>query len=381
MPGIYFHIPFCKQACHYCNFHFSTSLKYKSEVVEAMLRELEWRAAYLPDEPLQSLYFGGGTPSLLNEAELAAFFEAVAARFEIAPNAEITLEANPDDLTAEKLAAFRRSPINRLSIGIQSFYEEDLTFFNRAHSAAEARQCVERARAAGFRDLTVDLIYGAPTMSDARWAANLQAVFDAAVPHFSAYALTVEPQTALDYFVRKGKVPPVEEEAAARHFELLVEAAAKAGYEQYEVSNFALPGRYAVHNSSYWNGAPYLGIGPSAHSFDGPSRQWNVANNAKYLKVMSAPDLATAEAQGLFEKETLSTTDQYNEYIMTGLRTARGVDLSAIEVRFGPRYAAHFITGVASFQASGQVREESGRYWLPGAHRFMADGIAAALFW
>lgn len=346
-----------------------------------MLRELEWRAAYLPDEPLQSLYFGGGTPSLLSEAELNAFFEAVAARFQIATNAEITLEANPDDLTTENLAALRRSPVNRLSIGIQSFYEADLTFFNRAHNATEARQCVQRARAAGFRDLTVDLIYGAPTMSDEHWAANLQTVFDAAVPHFSAYALTVEPQTALDYFVRKGKVPPVEEATAARHFKMLVEATAKAGYEQYEVSNFARPGRYAVHNSSYWKGEPYLGIGPSAHSFNGHSRQWNVANNAKYLKAMSAPGLPAAEAQGLFEKETLSTTDQYNEYIMTGLRTIWGVGLGTIRQRFGVEYAAYFEKEVAPFQAAGQMQSEDGRYWLPGTHRFMADGIAAALFW
>ncbi|KGE89000.1 MAG: radical SAM family heme chaperone HemW [Phaeodactylibacter xiamenensis] len=381
MPGIYFHIPFCKQACHYCNFHFSTSLKYKSQVVEAMLKELHWRAGYLPQEPLQSLYFGGGTPSLLEAEELAAFFDAVARHFELAPDAEITLEANPDDLTPEKLQALRASPVNRLSIGIQSFYEEDLTFFNRAHNAAEARQCVERARAAGFRDLTVDLIYGAPTMPDAHWAANLKAVLEAEVPHFSAYALTVEPQTALDYFVRKGKVPPVEEAAAARHFEMLVEMTSAAGYEQYEVSNFALPGRYALHNSSYWKGEPYLGIGPSAHSFNGHSRQWNVANNAKYLKAMATSDLGQAIGLGLFEKEGLSTADQYNEYVMTGLRTIWGVSLHTIRSRFGVEYAAHFEREVARFEAAGQVVSAHGKYWLPGTHRFMADGIAADLFW
>lgn len=381
MPGIYFHIPFCKQACHYCNFHFSTSLKYKSEVVEAMLKELEWRSSYLPSQPLDSLYFGGGTPSLLDEAELGAFFDAVTARFELSPEAEITLEANPDDLTLEKLDALRRSPINRLSIGVQSFHETDLTFFNRAHNAAEARQCIALARAAGFRDLTVDLIYGSPTMPDEQWAANLNTLFEAEIPHFSAYALTVEPQTALDYFVKKGKVPPVVEEKAAHHFDMLVEMATAAGYEQYEVSNFAKPGRYAVHNSSYWKGAAYLGIGPSAHSFNGHSRQWNIAHNAKYLKAMGAPDLVSAVALGLFEKEELSTADQYNEYVMTGLRTIWGVDRAVIQERFGAEYAAHFETGAAVFQASGQVRREKDRFWLPGTHRFMADGIAAALFW
>ena len=288
MAGIYFHIPFCKQACHYCNFHFSTSLRYKEEMVQAMLRELEARRLYLPDEPLDSIYFGGGTPSLLSEGELMAFFEAVNRYFRLSPKAEITLEANPDDLKPETLAALGRSPVNRLSIGIQSFAEEDLRFFNRAHDAHEARRCLDNARAAGFGDLTIDLIYGAPTTSHAQWAENLEIAFSYQIPHLSCYALTVEPRTALDHFIKKGKAPAVDEEQAARQFGYLVEATQAAGYEQYEISNFALPGRYAVHNSNYWTGAPYLGIGPSAHSFDGESRQWNVANNAKYLKAVGS---------------------------------------------------------------------------------------------
>ncbi|NRA47715.1 MAG: radical SAM family heme chaperone HemW [Phaeodactylibacter sp.] len=381
MSGIYFHIPFCKQACHYCNFHFSTSLKYKEDVVNAMLKELEWRALYLQGKELKSLYFGGGTPSLLDEAELMAFFDAVSAKFELSPDAEITLEANPDDLTPEKLAMLKRSPVNRLSIGIQSFQEKDLTFFNRAHNAREALECVDLSRKAGFRDLTIDLIYGTPTMTDEEWEKNLQTAIQSGVPHFSAYALTVEPQTALDYFVRKGKVPPVEEETAARHFSMLVDMATAAGYEQYEVSNFALPDHYAVHNSSYWKGEPYLGIGPSAHSFNGSSRQWNIANNARYLKAMAASALEDAIALDLFEIEALSTADQYNEYIMTGLRTTWGVQLGIIRERFGADYATHFKREVSAYLSSGQVREENGQYSLPGTHRFMADGIAAALFW
>jgi len=377
MAGIYFHIPFCKQACYYCNFHFSTSMKYKSEMVEAMLRELDWRQRYLREEELSSLYFGGGTPSLLEEGELMAFFDAVHRYFRLASDAEITLEANPDDLHPEKLAALRRSPVNRLSIGVQSFSEEDLRFFNRAHNAREARECLERARAAGFEDLTIDLIYGAPTTSDARWLENLRMAFESNIPHLSCYALTVEPRTALDYFIRKGKVPPLEEEQAARQFELLREATAAAGYEQYEISNFAWPGRYARHNSSYWSGEAYLGIGPSAHSYDGHSRQWNVANNAKYLRALSGTKL---EATQLYEREELQPSDRYNEYVMTGLRTIWGVELKKVRA-LGLGFEQHLRTAAQPFLEEGQLVQQKGAYQLTPQARFLADGIAAALFW
>ena len=380
MAGIYFHIPFCKQACHYCNFHFSTSLRYKEEMVQAMLRELEARRLYLPDEPLDSIYFGGGTPSLLSEGELMAFFEAVSRYFRLSPKAEITLEANPDDLKPETLAALGRSPVNRLSIGIQSFAEEDLRFFNRAHDAHEARRCLDNARAAGFGDLTIDLIYGAPTTSHAQWAENLEIAFSYQIPHLSCYALTVEPRTALDHFIKKGKAPAVDEEQAARQFGYLVEATQAAGYEQYEISNFALPGRYAVHNSNYWTGAPYLGIGPSAHSFDGESRQWNVANNAKYLKAVgSGPPLN--EAKGLlYERETLSAEDRYNEYVMTGLRTKWGVHLDEIS-RIGPAFQQHFLRYADPLIAADKLESNGDTFTLTPGARFMADGIAAELFW
>jgi len=377
MAGIYFHIPFCKQACYYCNFHFSTSMKYKSEMVEAMLRELDWRQRYLREEELSSLYFGGGTPSLLEEGELMAFFDAVHRYFRLASDAEITLEANPDDLHPEKLAALRRSPVNRLSIGVQSFSEEDLRFFNRAHNAREARECLERARAAGFEDLTIDLIYGAPTTSDARWLENLRMAFESNIPHLSCYALTVEPRTALEHFIRKGKVPPLEEEQAARQFELLREATAAAGYEQYEISNFAWPGRYARHNSSYWSGEAYLGIGPSAHSYDGHSRQWNVANNAKYLRALSGTKL---EATQLYEREELQPSDRYNEYVMTGLRTIWGVELKKVRA-LGPGFEQHLRTAAQPFLEEGQLVQQKGAYQLTPQARFLADGIAAALFW
>jgi oxygen-independent coproporphyrinogen III oxidase len=377
MAGIYFHIPFCKQACYYCNFHFSTSMKYKSEMVEAMLRELDWRQRYLREEELSSLYFGGGTPSLLEEGELMALFDAVHRYFRLASDAEITLEANPDDLHPEKLAALRRSPVNRLSIGVQSFSEEDLRFFNRAHNAREARECLERARAAGFENLTIDLIYGAPTTSDAQWLKNLRMAFESNIPHLSCYALTVEPKTALEHFIRKGKVPPIEEEQAARQFELLREATAAAGYEQYEISNFAWPGRYARHNSSYWSGEAYLGIGPSAHSYDGHSRQWNVANNAKYLRALSGTKL---EATQLYEREELQPSDRYNEYVMTGLRTIWGVELKKVRA-LGPDFEQHLRTAAQPFLEEGQLVQQKGAYQLAPQARFLADGIAAALFW
>ena len=380
MAGIYFHIPFCKQACHYCNFHFSTSLRYKEEMVQAMLRELEARRLYLPDEPLDSIYFGGGTPSLLSEGELMAFFEAVNRYFRLSPKAEITLEANPDDLKPETLAALGRSPVNRLSIGIQSFAEEDLRFFNRAHDAHEARRCLDNARAAGFGDLTIDLIYGAPTTSHAQWAENLKIAFSYQIPHLSCYALTVEPRTALDHFIKKGKAPAVDEEQAARQFGYLVEATQAAGYEQYEISNFALPGRYAVHNSNYWTGAPYLGIGPSAHSFDGESRQWNVANNAKYLKAVGS-DLPLNEAKGLlYERETLSAEDRYNEYVMTGLRTKWGVHLDKIS-RIDPAFQQHFLRYADPLIAADKLESNGDTFTLTPGARFMADGVAAELFW
>jgi oxygen-independent coproporphyrinogen-3 oxidase len=376
MAGIYFHIPFCKQACHYCNFHFSTSLRYKSDMVQAMLRELERRKSYLPEVELSSVYFGGGTPSLLEEGELMAFFEAINQHFRLSPNAEITLEANPDDLSAEKIAALRRTPINRLSIGIQSFLEADLDFFNRAHNAHEARLCLDIAKAAGFEDLTVDLIYGAPTTSRAQWMENLSIAFSYDIPHLSCYALTVEPRTALDHFIKKGKAPAVDELAAAQQFEDLLAMTQEAGYEQYEISNFALPGRYAVHNTNYWRGVPYLGIGPSAHSFDGQSRQWNVANNAKYLKAMQG-EIAGNE---LYERESLQPEDRYNEYIMTGLRTKWGVSLDKIRA-MGKTFEPHFLHYAAPLIVAGKLERNGNEFTLPADARFMADGIAAELFW
>lgn len=372
MPGLYLHIPFCKQACHYCNFHFSTSLKYKSEMVAALCRELHLQKDYLESKKLSTIYFGGGTPSLLDEKDFDQLFNTIHQLFSIEKNAETTLEANPDDLSLEKLQMLKKSPINRLSIGIQSFSEEDLQFMNRAHNAEEAKKCVQNAQDTGFENLTVDLIYGTPTTSDEQCAINIQTVFDYQIPHISCYCLTVEPNTALDHFVKKGKAAPVNEEQAARQFEMLMVAMKSNGYQHYEISNFALPNCYARHNTNYWFGEKYLGIGPSAHSFNGKSRQWNVAHNAQYLKAIQKGDLP-------FDLETLSPNEQYNEYVMTALRTMWGADLNKIE-QWGENFKTDFLLNVQPFLDNQTMVQQDHRFYLTNQGRLLADNIAASLF-
>jgi oxygen-independent coproporphyrinogen-3 oxidase len=379
MAGLYLHIPFCKQACHYCNFHFSTSLRYRDEMVAALLRELAWRHRYLAAPTLSSVYFGGGTPSLLSPAALQQLFAGIQTYFNLSADAEITLEANPDDLTPDYLAGLRDTPVNRLSIGIQSFHEDDLRFMNRAHNAEEAHRCLERAQAAGFSQLTIDLIYGAPTTSDERWIANIDTALAFGLPHLSCYALTVEPRTALAHQVKTGQVASPDDNQAARQFEILVDRLEAAGYLHYEISNFARPDALAVHNSNYWRGAPYLGLGPAAHSYDGQSRQWNVANNARYLRRLAEVDPATPpdpEEEPLFEREVLSPADQYNEYVMTGLRTMWGVQLSMLTTA----QRQHFLQHIQQFVDKKWVAETKDAFVLTREGRFLADGIAAALF-
>ena len=373
IAGLYLHVPFCKQACHYCNFHFSTSLKYKEEMVQAMLLELEQRQDYLQGLPLKSVYFGGGTPSLLDASELDRLFDKIQSIHTILPDAEITLEANPDDLSREKLAVLANSPINRLSIGIQSFSNEDLESMNRAHNAAEANQCIDWARSAGFDQLTIDLIYGSPTTSDEQWAENVEKVLQYQLPHISCYCLTVEPKTALAHFVKTGKAKPVDEAQAERQFLYLMNTLEAAGYEHYEISNFALPGQRAVHNSNYWLGKPYLGIGPAAHSYNGQSRQWNVANNARYIKHFLKQEALESPP---FELETLTPTQQYNEYILTRLRTAWGVELEDLPVNF----QSHFLKHVKTFQEKGDVIQRDQNYTLSRSGKLLADYISMELF-
>lgn len=371
---IYFHIPFCKQACHYCDFHFSTSLKYKEDLLQAMLREIELRASYLENTPITSIYFGGGTPSLLNAEEINRLVEKVSTHFDISSSAEITLEANPDDLNREKLTDLRQTPINRLSIGVQSFFQEDLLWMNRAHNAEEADSSIKRAQDQGYENMTCDLIYGYPLLTDEKWKSNMQQLIQLQVPHISSYSMTVESKTALDHQIRKGTSAPMNEEQSARQMLQLIDTLQRAGYEQYEISNFAHSGQYAKHNSNYWRGVHYLGIGPSAHSFNGHSRSWNLANNAKYIAGIQSNKLA-------LETEELSTMDRFNEYVMTRLRTKWGIDETQIKTGFGETYLEQLALNITPYVQHGEVlRSEEGVYTLSTSGKLLADQIAADLF-
>ena len=373
MSGIYIHIPFCKQACHYCDFHFSTSLKKKSELVSALQNELVLRKNELPNEPIKTIYFGGGTPSLLNLEELTAIFKTIYAEFTIAENPEITLEANPDDLSEEKINELANSKINRLSIGVQSFFEEDLKLMNRAHNAEEALNSIKLARSK-FDNISVDLIYGIPGMSNERWQKNIQILLDLDIPHISSYALTVEPNTALQKFIEKGKIKPVDDAAAAQHFETLRTVLKNAGFEHYEFSNYGKPGYFSQNNTAYWLGKPYLGIGPSAHSYDGNSRKWNIANNTLYIKAIEKSELP-------LEVEELSITDRYNEYIMTRLRTYFGVDLVEVESEFGKEYLEYLKEQSVVLFEKELLRIENDVMHITEKGTFLSDGIAADLFY
>ena len=370
MAGIYLHVPFCKKACHYCNFHFSTTLNRKGEMVAALLSELDLRRDYLSGAPLRSVYLGGGTPSLLETKELVALFEKIAALHTVLPEAEITIEANPDDLDENTLREWREhTPINRISIGVQSFFDDELAWMNRSHNAEQSIRSIENARKLGFDNLTIDLIYGTPISGDERWEANLEQAKALDLPHLSCYSLTVEERTALAHFVRTGRAPAVDEEAAARQFEILMDFAEAEGYEHYEISNFARPGRRAVHNSAYWQNLPYLGIGPSAHSFDGVRRQYNIAHNARYIA-------AIGEGRLPAETESLNDAQRYNETVLTALRLTEGLDIRALP----PSRAAYFAAQIAPWLNSGHVREQKGRYALTRSGKLLADRIATDVF-
>ncbi len=374
MAGIYIHIPFCKKACHYCNFHFSTLLRHRSEMVDALIQELVLQKDYLSGASIETVYFGGGTPSVLEIEDLERIFITINTHYPLKSDAEITLEANPDDLTPEKLQQLRsHTPVNRFSIGIQSFSEADLTWMNRAHNSNQAHQCIENALQYGFDNLSVDLIYGVPTTSDEQWAKNLQLATDYGISHLSCYCLTVEEGTALHHAVAKGKQGQMDEEKSVRQFEYLMDTAQINGYEHYEISNFAKPGLYARHNSNYWKGVPYLGIGPSAHAFNSHSRQWNIANNALYMASLKAGVVP-------FEIETLTAAQQYNEYIMTALRTNWGVTETQLAT-FGTGFETYFKAGVSDFIKKGLIIHSDRSWRITRAGKFLADGIAAELFW
>ncbi|MGN6641041.1 MAG: radical SAM family heme chaperone HemW [Mucilaginibacter sp.] len=372
MAGIYIHIPFCKQACHYCDFHFSTSLAYKDNLLKALLKEIALQKNYLNGETIETIYFGGGTPSLLSGEEINAIIDAITNIHAVSAGAEITLEANPDDLDAAKIKALRQTPVNRFSIGIQSFFDEDLIWMNRAHRSAEAESSVKRAQDAGFENITADLIYGYPLLTDQKWKTNLDKMFGLQIPHISAYSMTVEPRTALASSIQKKKQASMNDEQSAAQFMYMMDAMQQQGFVHYEISNFCKPGHYSKHNTNYWKGVKYLGIGPSAHSYDGEGRQWNIANNAKYIQSLNSGLIPA-------EKEVLSETDRLNEYIMTSLRTMWGLDLDKLN-SIAAGSSDELLKLTHTFFEKEWISRNSDIICLTPTGKLYADHIASELF-
>ncbi len=374
MPGIYLHIPFCKQKCHYCNFYSLASLKYRDVFVDALLKEMDLRKEYLHDKHINTVYFGGGTPSLLNVEEINRITREIEILFDLDDHAEISLEANPDDLSSDYLKALKNdTPVNRLSIGVQSFFDEELNYLHRVHNGRLARKAIEDAKKSGFDNMTIDLIYGIPTLTAKKWKKNLALFFGYDIPHLSSYALTVESKTALQVLIKRQKLKNTDEGQSVRHFEILLEQTRQHDFEQYEISNFALPGFYSKHNSTYWLGGHYLGLGPSAHSFNGHSRQWNVKNMKQYIESETIDRL-------VLEKETLTKSQQYNEYVMTSLRTSWGCNTEHILNVFGEKYITSFQRKIQKYLKEGKVIQKGNIYILSDAGKLFADGIAGDMF-
>lgn len=375
MAGIYIHIPFCKKKCHYCDFHFSTRLVARESMVKALSEELKLVAREnFIKEYIETIYFGGGTPSLLIPSELDSLLEEVYVNYRISSDVEITLEANPDDLSIEKLKCFYSLGIRRLSIGVQSFFDEDLEFMNRAHTSTEAICSIKRAQDAGFSNISVDLIYGSPTTTNCMWLENLDKAIKIGASHISSYALTVEPKTALHHKIHSQKILPIDEETQAYQYKLSVECLEKSGFIHYEVSNFGRKGFFSRHNTNYWKGRPYLGIGPSAHSFDGfNKRRWNLRNNQLYMSFIKK---GIIPSQG----EQLSTTDLYNEHILRGLRTLWGVNIDDIEQNCGHIYHDYLCRRAQKFIQKGILERKKTQILLSRKHWLYADGITSDLF-
>lgn len=373
MAGLYVHIPFCVSKCAYCAFYSMPSLKMKGAFMKALLSEMASRVPYLNGEQVNTVYFGGGTPSILSVEELDVILRAIRQHYRVSDQAEFTLEANPDTLSLDYLSALRKAGVNRLSIGIQSFFDEDLRYLSRRHDSTHARQCIGWARQAGFDNLSLDLIYGLPTATAERWRQNLDLFFETGAQHLSAYALTVEPNTILEKQIATGKALPVREDDAVRDYEILVDRAAKEGFVHYEISNFARPGFRSKHNCSYWNRTPYIGFGPAAHSFDGNSRQWNVAHLQHYIDGIEAghPD---------FEQETLTPEQHYDEYVMTTLRTMWGIDLKYMKRELGERFSTYCERQAESLVSQGRLTRTNEFLHLDDRQMLFADGIAAELF-
>ena len=376
MAGIYIHIPFCNSKCAYCGFYSLPSLKLKDRFLETLKAEIVARKDYLQGDAVNTIYFGGGTPSLLSLKEIGELLHLINAHYPVASNAEITLEANPDTLSLEYLEGLRQLGVNRLSIGIQSFFDNDLKYLSRRHDSHHAQQCLDWAKQAGFENISIDLIYGLPSSNAEQWNKNLDIFFAYGLPHLSAYALTLEPNAILTKQIELGKVQPVNEEDALRDYEILSQRAAENGYLHYEISNFCQLGMHSKHNASYWFGTPYIGFGPSAHSFDGNSRQWNVSSVEKYC--VSVPKTVEGSA---IEKEILSPEQHYDEYVMLRLRTHWGIDLKWLKREMGERFSTYCEQHAQPLIAQGRLSQTREFLYLTDQQMLFADGIAEELFW
>lgn len=372
MAGIYIHIPFCKKACYYCDFYFSTSLKRKNELIISICEEIQLRKNEISGD-IKTIYFGGGTPSILQAKEINLILNKIYRNYTVKNEVEITLEANPDDLSEEKLKQIAKTPINRLSIGVQSFFEEDLKLMNRAHNSKEAVACLKIAKNY-FNNISIDLIYGIPGLSDQRWIENLEKSISFGVPHISSYALTVEPKTVLKKQIEVGEVSPVSETDSHRHYLILLKQMKKHGFVNYEFSNFGKEGFYSQNNIAYWQGKNYLGVGPSAHSFDGKKRSWNINNNIKYIHAIQEKKLP-------IEREVLTITNRYNEYLMTGLRTMWGVSISKIDLEFGKAFATYLLKQAEKPLEEGLLTiHKKDTLLITEKGKFLSDGITSNLF-
>lgn len=374
MAGIYIHIPFCKSKCAYCNFFSLASQSKMNDYLDALKNEIVSRNQYLGNEMVETIYFGGGTPSLLSADDIAEIIEILHKNFNIISKPEITLEVNPDTVDKEKLISLKEKGINRISVGIQSFNDDDLRYLDRKHNSKHALQIIDDLKSVDFDKLTLDLIYGIPTLTEEKWNKNLDIFFSTGISHLSAYALTVEPKTILGQKIEKGILQDVNEDATIRHYEILIERTKECEFEHYEISNFAKKGFRSQHNSIYWKDVKYLGLGASAHSYDGNSRQWNVSNLTKYINTDFDTDT------DFFERELLTNDDKFNEYVMTSLRTSWGCDINKIASEYGISYANHFLKNVKSYVDKGIMLKNDNSYILTDNGMLLADGIASEIF-
>ena len=372
MSGIYIHIPFCKKACHYCDFHFSTSFKHKDQMINSLKHEILIRNRELKDEKIESIYFGGGTPSVLNIREINSLIETVYDNYLVNDSVEITLEANPDDLTDEKILELFNSKVNRLSIGVQSFFEKDLKLMNRSHTSNQAMNCIKSA-VKYFDNISVDLIYGIPGLDNSRWKENIEILISHNISHISAYALTVEPKTALKKYIDNGIIAPIDDSQSQEQFHILLDILEDHNYENYELSNFAKNNLYSVNNSAYWTRKKYIGIGPSAHSFNGNNRFWNIKNNLKYIESIKNNIIPN-------EMEVLSAIDKFNEMVMFGLRTSKGISFTDIENEFGSIYKNKLINNSQNHIANELLLIKNDFLYITRKGKFLSDGIASDLF-